>query len=455
MLSDEGGPLTVRVFLIFIVIPYLIGFYYSKHNLEFVRGKLDHFVEYVETLYAEQPVKYSEVSPDICLSRILVTMHNGRNIKRHDKPFQNISILMHRNGEPEPCGRTSVDIIDGLENLLKKEGRCPLNFEKYQLDALLTRLFHNVLSEETSCRSNDATQNQGFYDFCDQGVAKTPILPDHEQLVAFQHGDDPDETSLPCHFHSSYGIRVNSLPFFAQLARSTKAPPVEENACSEEDNMECTVDMVFSRELHLYAVPAGRVFMFAAAHVGQIIPLPHIQGGDPDQPVYLQVLSIKPRIFDVVNFFNRRDSDELIEGVLQETREAYRMKRSSVGSTARKQNDMKRTSESGFDTSSPIALKLKRKGMALLGFDNYEESFTDGLQILRYNQTTAYNSHLDWMNPAESREYDFESSGIGGNRFATILLYLSDLGENEGGETVFPKAQVPTERNETVTEVSF
>uniref|UniRef100_A0A7S3P366 Fe2OG dioxygenase domain-containing protein n=1 Tax=Amphora coffeiformis TaxID=265554 RepID=A0A7S3P366_9STRA len=453
MRSDEGGPLTARVFLLYLVIPYLIGFYYSKNNLEFVRGKLDQFVAFVDTTFSSEPVKYSEAPPDVCFNRLRVILHNGLHIKDHDKPFQNMTILLHRNGEPEPCGRTSVDIMDGFEKLLQKEGRCPLNFEKYQLDALLTRLLHNILTEESSCHSSDATQHQGLYSYCDRGVAKTPILPDHEQLKAIEHGDNADTTSLPCHFHSSHGIRVTSLPFFAQLARSVKVPSVEENVCSEEEgSMECIADQIYSRELHLYAVPAGRVFMFAPSHVGQIIPLPHIQGGDPGQPVYLQVLSIRPRIFDIINFFDRRDSDDLIEGILQETREAYRMKRSSVGSTEYKHNDLKRTSESGFDTGSPIAMKLKRRGMTMLGFDTYQERFTDGLQILRYNETTAYNSHLDWMNPAESGAFDLESSGIGGNRFATILLYLSDLGENEGGETVFPKAPPPSERNETVQE---
>jgi hypothetical protein len=38
---------------------------------------------------------------------------------------------------------------------------------------------------------------------------------------------------------------------------------------------------------------------------------------------------------------------------------------------------------------------------------------------------------------SDSDNYDYSSAGVGGNRFATILLYLSDLDENAGGETVF------------------
>jgi hypothetical protein len=35
---------------------------------------------------------------------------------------------------------------------------------------------------------------------------------------------------------------------------------------------------------------------------------------------------------------------------------------------------------------------------------------------------------------------DYESAERGGNRYATILLYMSDLTEHDGGETVFVEA---------------
>ena len=39
----------------------------------------------------------------------------------------------------------------------------------------------------------------------------------------------------------------------------------------------------------------------------------------------------------------------------------------------------------------------KRRCFKALGFDEYYESYGDGLQILRYNVTTAYTTHLDWI----------------------------------------------------------
>jgi hypothetical protein len=62
------------------------------------------------------------------------------------------------------------------------------------------------------------------------------------------------------------------------------------------------------------------------------------------------------------------------------------------------------------------------------------------LQILRYNLTTAYIPHLDWLDVNGLTEHDYDSAGTGGNRFATILLYMSDHGTGEGGETVFTEA---------------
>jgi hypothetical protein len=55
----------------------------------------------------------------------------------------------------------------------------------------------------------------------------------------------------------------------------------------------------------------------------------------------------------------------------------------------------------------------------------------------------AYRQHMDWIDGNDKLEHNFESAGLGGNRFATILLYMTDLGERDGGETVFTEAWPP------------
>jgi hypothetical protein len=50
---------------------------------------------------------------------------------------------------------------------------------------------------------------------------------------------------------------------------------------------------------------------------------------------------------------------------------------------------------------------------------------------------------------------DYDSAGKGGNRFATVLLYMTDLEENGGGETVFPgtwNPETPKEERQSLTQ---
>jgi len=89
-----------------------------------------------------------------------------------------------------------------------------------------------------------------------------------------------------------------------------------------------------------------------------------------------------------------------------------------------------------------------RRCLSALGFDEYQEGHTDGLQVLRYNTTTAYTHHLDYMEPRRKERHDYASERKGGNRYATVLLYMSNLEEGEGGETVFTNAWPPEQSEE-------
>jgi hypothetical protein len=44
-----------------------------------------------------------------------------------------------------------------------------------------------------------------------------------------------------------------------------------------------------------------------------------------------------------------------------------------------------------------------RRCLQFLGFDEYYESHTDGLQILRYNLTKAYTTHMDYLDSSGKR----------------------------------------------------
>jgi len=84
----------------------------------------------------------------------------------------------------------------------------------------------------------------------------------------------------------------------------------------------------------------------------------------------------------------------------------------------------------------------------LLGIHPYDETWADGLQLLRYNISSAYHNHMDWIKGnGDPKVHNWDSAGQGTNRFATVLLYLSDVKEGDGGETVF--TQIPRIVNNT------
>lgn len=55
---------------------------------------------------------------------------------------------------------------------------------------------------------------------------------------------------------------------------------------------------------------------------------------------------------------------------------------------------------------------------------------------------------MDYLDVDKRLEHDYDSSQKGGNRFATILLYMTDLAEKDGGETVFIDAWPTGQRKE-------
>ncbi|KAK6128348.1 hypothetical protein DH2020_037908 [Rehmannia glutinosa] len=56
----------------------------------------------------------------------------------------------------------------------------------------------------------------------------------------------------------------------------------------------------------------------------------------------------------------------------------------------------------------------------------------EAMQILRYELGQKYDPHFDFFNDKANLEF-------GGNRVATVLMYLSDV--EKGGETVFPTSE--------------
>lgn len=320
----------------------------------------------------------------------------GRN-----DPFYDVDIVIHRNGESDPCSR---QIHEGKENnngtALSSTSRAFLNsfntgkksldqYEKYDVDAMLTHALvggapgtadsneppilpdngdsckptwqskHHYLDSSPLLKKNEVLSS--MIKFCDMGVDKTPIQLDHNKLVRV-----PGIGSLPCHFHTREGVRVTSLKQLAQLAREAKVPTGECAVNERTVDGSCgTAESAGRRELHLYAVQAGRVFVFAPKYVGEIFELPHVEV-PRGLPVWLEVISLSPRVFDIFNFFDREESAAIVDKALKETSETHRIKRSSTGASGYTVNSQ-RTSENGFDTHGKEAQAVKRRCLNVLG----------------------------------------------------------------------------------------
>ncbi len=444
-----------------------------------------------EKAVLEAQLKYAETYKQII-------MGGNNDHDNHDDPFHDVDIVLHRNGEPDPCvrqyqqqqqqlgrsgglppslfgkildrlGMNTVDITTSndttsadnnnnndnnkdspsflfsplSQSILHSAERfeTQISFDsKYDLDAILTHAFametkpsmifppNDILSScgpnwkqppKKKSNGNGQTQQQHYLDgnsqvnynslssmikYCDMGIDRTPLQPDHSELVRV-----PYARSLPCHFHTREGVRVTSLRQLADLAREvTNKKKTKNKKTKNGDQGECKMDDEKNndqtcsssgdgdddnddsarKELHLYAVSAGRVFMFAPKYVGEVFELPHVKGPE-GLPVSLEVMSLTPRVFDIYNFFDRAESAAIVDKALKETSETHRMKRSSTGASGYNLNS-KRTSENGFDTHGKEAMIVKHRCMDILGFDEYVESLTDGLQVLRYNLTVRF-----------------------------------------------------------------
>jgi hypothetical protein len=367
-----------------------------------------------------------------------------------------LQFAVHRNGEAEACGET-VSSRESLQGALRDLSLCDDSnkkegLSKYEMEAVLTTLLQKLLSSESCGSTDNSTAPSGLAGFCDMGPERTVIQEDHERLIR------TSDNNLPCRFFTREGLRITSLQLLMDLAKAKNTQVCTNETCIESQQ-------AFS--LHLYAVPAGRVFMFAPSFVGERFDLKHVDAPG-DAPIVVETISLSPRLFEIHNFYSPTEADELIDKALNETSETMGLHRSTTGAVKGVINS-KRTSDNAWDQTGATAMRLKRRCMTTLGFDEYNELLTDGLQVLRYKTNQAYNTHPDYLSDVPDNWYNYDSAGTGGNRFATILLYMSDVGtyvmnkrcgrllstvprgdeitntrlfvdENDGGETLFTKA---------------
>lgn len=152
------------------------------------------------------------------------------------------------------------------------------------------------------------------------------------------------------------------------------------------------------------------------------------------------VLSETPRIFLIEHFLTDSECDYLI------SRARPLLKRSTVvGDTVQENGDVgalndARTSQGMFleqFSKNPLLRGIEKKISKLTGLP---ESHGEGMQILFYGLGGEYRPHYDYFDP--STPGGAACYNRGGQRIATLVMYLADT--EEGGETIFPYANVQT-----------
>lgn len=143
----------------------------------------------------------------------------------------------------------------------------------------------------------------------------------------------------------------------------------------------------------------------------------------------IEVLDPDARIYLYRNFLSDEECDHLRETAIK------RLERSGVvdtpsGGTAI--NDIRTSDGMFFARAEDEVIEAVERRLA--EWTLLPVHFGESLQVLRYRKEQKYDSHWD---------YFFHKGGDanGGNRYATVLMYLQDV--EEGGETKFPKIPAP------------
>ncbi|XP_073012399.1 probable prolyl 4-hydroxylase 3 [Typha latifolia] len=143
---------------------------------------------------------------------------------------------------------------------------------------------------------------------------------------------------------------------------------------------------------------------------------------------WTEIVSWEPRAFIYHNFLSKEECEYLIASATP------RMMKSTVvdSSTGKSKDSSVRTSSGMFlQRGQDKIIRAIEKRIADYTFIPVDHG--EGLQILHYEVGQKYEPHYDYF----ADEYNTKN---GGQRMATLLMYLSDV--EEGGETIFPNAKV-------------
>eukprot|EP00192_Tetraselmis_astigmatica_P025505 CAMPEP_0117690114 /NCGR_PEP_ID=MMETSP0804-20121206/24931_1 /TAXON_ID=1074897 /ORGANISM="Tetraselmis astigmatica, Strain CCMP880" /LENGTH=348 /DNA_ID=CAMNT_0005503093 /DNA_START=330 /DNA_END=1373 /DNA_ORIENTATION=- len=179
-------------------------------------------------------------------------------------------------------------------------------------------------------------------------------------------------------------------------------------------------------------------------HTGSRIPYSYIShhrmtyGGDSGEVTYsgdVYLLSESPRIYLYKNLLSQTECEYLMD----HSRTGLKASTVVDNKTGKGVPSQVRTSYGthfGKHQNEIISTIEARVAEVLM----IPEENQEPMQILRYEHGQKYDPHQDYFHD----EYN-QREEMGGQRVATVLMYLATVEDGAGGETVFPKVRVPND----------
>ncbi|KAK9062918.1 hypothetical protein SSX86_020108 [Deinandra increscens subsp. villosa] len=142
---------------------------------------------------------------------------------------------------------------------------------------------------------------------------------------------------------------------------------------------------------------------------------------------WTEILSWEPRAVVYHNFLSKEECEYLIN-----LAKPHMAKSTVVDSKTGQSKDSRVRTSSGTFLRRGRDKIIRNIEKRIADFTFIPVEHGEGLQVLHYEEGQKYEPHYDYF-------LDEFNTKNGGQRIATVLMYLSDV--EEGGETVFPAAQ--------------
>ncbi|XP_027361059.1 probable prolyl 4-hydroxylase 10 [Abrus precatorius] len=155
--------------------------------------------------------------------------------------------------------------------------------------------------------------------------------------------------------------------------------------------------------------------------------LDRTDGDDERGEQWVEVISWEPRAFVYHNFLTKEECEYLIE-----IAKPSMHKSTVVDSETGKSKDSRVRTSSGTFLARGRDKVVRNIEKRIADFTFIPVEHGEGLQVLHYEVGQKYEPHYDYF-------LDEFNTKNGGQRIATLLMYLTDV--EEGGETVFPAAK--------------